>query len=60
MKKAYTRPQINLISIRSEERLAACEYYYKSGQYVTGCNSNFFPDTSPSSCTITIIESALS
>ena len=59
-KKLYVKPEFKMIALRPEERLAACEYYYKTGLSGGGCYSKFFPVDEPAACTITITPSSVS
>jgi hypothetical protein len=51
-KQAYVQPTIERIELNSAERLAACDYYYKTGLTGTGCHLTFFDDINPATCLV--------
>jgi hypothetical protein len=51
-KKTYVKPTMERIELNSAERLAACDYFYKTGLSGGGCFSSFFPISNPASCLI--------
>lgn len=53
-KKQYVKPEFKMVALCAEERLAACENYYKSGFGYPGCHDKFFPNDEPATCTLTI------
>ncbi len=59
-KMAYEKPEIMQVALSSEERLAACDYFYKTGYTGTGCRTSFYPDDNPASCTILITPESIS
>jgi hypothetical protein len=60
MKKSYVKPVITMVALRPEERMATCDYIYKVGLSGSGCRSDFFEDTNPSSCIVMTTPQALS
>lgn len=60
MKKPYTKPEMTMVALRTEERMATCDYYYKVGQSGSGCFTNFFFQTDPASCIVMTTEQSIS
>lgn len=50
MKRKYEKPEMKMIALRLEERLASCDSWYLSKWKVAGCNSNQYQVTSPATC----------
>ncbi len=53
-KKVYEKPEVVRVALSSEERLAACDFFYKTGYSGSGCRTSFYPDDNPATCTIMI------
>ena len=51
-KLEYVKPELERIELKSEERLAACDYYYKTGLTGGGCRTSFFYDLDPATCLV--------
>lgn len=51
-KMSYVKPELVKIALSSEERLATCEYYYKTGLARAGCHDSFFDDIDPATCLV--------
>jgi hypothetical protein len=51
-KQAYVKIEMERIELNSAERLAACDYYYKTGLSGGGCHTTFFFDSNPASCLV--------
>jgi hypothetical protein len=51
-KHAYVKPEMERIELSSVERLAACDYYYKTGLSGSGCHATFFDDVNPVTCLV--------
>lgn len=51
-RQTYVKPEMERIELSSEERLAACDYFYKVGYSGSGCRTSFFEDISPATCLI--------
>lgn len=49
--KAYVNPEIKMVALRTEERLAVCDSWYLSKWHYAGCNTNQYQVTSPATCT---------
>lgn len=59
-KKVYQKPELMRVALSSEERLAACDFFYKTGYTGVGCRTSFYPDDNPGSCTILITPESIS
>jgi hypothetical protein len=59
-KKPYVKPELEMVALRVEERLAACEYYYKVGLAYINCDNKFFPLDEPGTCTLSIVATGIS
>ncbi|HHW31711.1 MAG TPA: hypothetical protein GXX20_08590 [Clostridiaceae bacterium] len=54
-KKMYVKPEITMVGLRIEERLANCiGHTYQFSPSPDGCNKLVFPEDYPSTCTITL------
>jgi len=51
-KQVYVKPVMERIELNSAERLAACDYYYKTGLTGSGCHKSFFDDINPATCLV--------
>jgi hypothetical protein len=51
-KQIYVKPEMERIELSSEERLATCDFFYKTGLTGSGCRSSFFEDVNPATCLI--------
>lgn len=60
MKKNYVKPEIRMISVSPEERLATCKYVNLSELVADDCNDVFYPVDSPSTCHYMIVPNGLS
>ena len=49
-KKMYVKPEINMIALRTEERLAVCDSWYISKWKTPGCTTNQYQVTAPAIC----------
>ncbi len=49
-KQVYVKPEMERIELNAEERLATCDYFYKTGLTGGGCRTSFFEDVSPATC----------
>ena len=50
MKKAYVKPEMTVVELRTEERLAGSCDYYDSRYSTPGCTDSQFQITNPSNC----------
>ena len=51
-KKTYVKPAMERIELNSAERLATCDYTYKTGLSGSGCHKSFFDDINPATCLV--------
>ena len=51
-KQIYMKLAMERIELNSAERLAACDYYYKTGLSGGRCHTTFFFDSNPASCLV--------
>lgn len=51
-KQVYVKPEMERIELNSEERLATCDYFYKTGLTGGGCHTSFFDVVSPATCLV--------
>ncbi|MCF8327580.1 MAG: hypothetical protein K9I29_04740 [Bacteroidales bacterium] len=49
-KKAYQKPEIEIVDLRVEERMADCTVIYYSSHTFSGCNDTRFENIDPDSC----------
>ncbi len=59
-KLAYVKVEMERIELNSAERLAACDYYYKTGLSGGGCRTSFFYDDDPANCIVMTTEESFS
>lgn len=56
MKKKYEKPIVKMVALRTEERLASCDYFHYSSHGYEGCLTNNWELSSPATCKVIISE----